>query len=342
MKVLHICPYMHPSAGGPPIVVERLCEEMAELGWGASLITTSQFCQDDGRQLQTDLRSRIDARVLPLDRPRLLGSASGARPMIEDQIAQADIVHIHTLWHPFNGMARMACARTRTPYVTMPHGMLDPYSLGVKPFRKKLYLKLTEQATLRQASRIVFTTPLEEQLARASAPWLGASEVVPLGADSPPGDSREALAEKFVTEFPDASGRRCLLFLGRLHPKKGIEHLIQILPAVLSEHPDSVLVIAGTGDESYVRRLKAQVAGTQLTSHVLFAGLVLDELKWGALAAAEIFPNCVSAAEICWASEASFFSCSGVGSGRVGVGVARVKCEYIPASSMLLKNAKSW
>lgn len=280
---------MHAAAGGPPVVVERLAKQAQAAGCNASVLTTSQFCQDDGRALEAALRQRLNATVLP-HRPVLLGLGARAKQAVNEGVRNAGIVHIHTLWHPLNTAARRACARHGRPYVLAPHGMLDPYSLGVKALRKRVYLALIEGRNLRGASRLIFTTPLEEQLARASLPWLGEGAVIPLGADGPPPDiARETLACSFAEAFPQAKGRRCLIFFGRLHPKKGIERIFAVLPEIVQAYPDILLVVAGMGEAGYVAGLKETVESGGLANNVLFAGHLEGRAKWGALAAAEAF-----------------------------------------------------
>lgn len=289
MHALHIIPYMHPAAGGPPVVVERLVEQAPANSWSSSVLTTSQFCEDDGHALEIALRERLEVTVLPQERPRLLGLDARAEDRLDDCVRRADIVHIHTLWHPLNTAARRACTRHGRRYVLAPHGMLDPYSLGVKAMRKRLYLELREARNLEGASRLIFTTPLEEQLARANLPWLGDSNVIPLGADRPPSVSRGDLVNVFNARFPCTAGRRCLVFLGRLHPKKGVEHILAILPEIIIAMPDVLLIIAGTGEANYLAYLHQMVQRLGLTSHVLFAGFLQGDAKWGSLAVAEAF-----------------------------------------------------
>jgi glycosyltransferase involved in cell wall biosynthesis len=289
VRVLHVCPYMHPSAGGPPIVVERLCLLAPSEGCDASVITTSLYCEDDGSELQIKLRERIDAKVLPIGRSRFLKQVYGAGDAVDKAVRVADIVHLHTLWHPLNAMARKACARHRRKYVMMPHGMLDPYSLGQRRWRKKIYLAASERRTLENACRLIFTTFHEEQAARENLSWLGRSEIIHLGADSPPDMSREAAEQAFVNLFPQVARRRCLLFLGRIHPKKGLERLLTILPRITHKHPSVFLIIAGGGDQSYLRYIKNLVRSTNLEPHVLFTGMIDGLTKWCALASAEIF-----------------------------------------------------
>src|SRR5262245_56161901 len=113
---------MHPTAGGPPVVVERLCSLMPTEGWHAAAITTSLYCE--WADLQNSLCQRIDATVLPIRWPRFLKQAAGAAEVLDKAVPQADVVHLHTLWHPFNTIARRACEHHGRKYALMPHGML--------------------------------------------------------------------------------------------------------------------------------------------------------------------------------------------------------------------------
>jgi glycosyltransferase involved in cell wall biosynthesis len=280
---------MHPSAGGPPVVVERLSLLLPSEGWDASVITTSLYCHDDGKSLRDALAKRIDVEVLPIRAPRDLKRAYGAVDVIERAVRESDVVHLHTLWHPLNTIARKVCQRHGRKYALMPHGMLDPYSLKQKRWRKKIYLAAVERRNLQGASRLVFTTDHERQAAKESLPWLTQDEIIPLAADFPPNVSRELLTAEFTNLFPRVLGRRCILFLGRIDPKKGLERLMRILPQISTLHPEVLLVIAGTGEANYVAHVRQLVRLGDLERQVLFTGLLVGRLKWGALACSEIF-----------------------------------------------------
>jgi glycosyltransferase involved in cell wall biosynthesis len=280
---------MHASAGGPPIVVERLCLFSRAEGCETSVITTSLYCSDDGTELESALRERIDATVLPIRSPRFLKRAEGAKRAIDEAVKRADVVHLHTLWHPLNTISRKACQRHGRRYVMMPHGMLDPYALWQKRWRKKLYLAATERRNLQGAFRLVFTAKQEEEAAQEILPCLQTGEVIPLAADIPPDLSRFDAAKVFATCFPEIVGRRCMLFLGRIHPGKGLEQLIAVLPEVIKKHPTVLLVIVGDGEASYVQQIRNRICSAGLAPHVLLTGWIAGPTKWAALACAEIF-----------------------------------------------------
>jgi glycosyltransferase involved in cell wall biosynthesis len=97
------------------------------------------------------------------------------------------------------------------------------------------------------------------------------------------------LRAEFFARFPIAAKRRTLLFLGRLHPKKGLDRILNGLHSLQRSVPNVLLVIAGDGEVHYTRHLRQLVTALTLDDHVLFAGRLDGELKWASFAAAELF-----------------------------------------------------
>jgi len=170
----------------------------------------------------------------------------------------------------------------------MPHGMLDPYSLKVKRLQKSLYFWMVERTNIIAARRLIYTTPEEARLVAAQFSSLPRGVVIPLGGDAPFEDS-EQLAREFFARFPTAQNRRVLLFLGRLHFKKGIDRILRSLPAVASAIPDVLLLIVGDGEPAYEAKLKASIQAQELEGHVLMTGRLSGRQKWAAYAAARLF-----------------------------------------------------
>ena len=94
---------------------------------------------------------------------------------------------------------------------------------------------------------------------------------------------------QFLARFPQAEGKRTLLFLGRIHPKKGLDRILNCLQSVKQSIPNVLLVVAGDGEAHYTRHLRQLVSALALDDHVLFAGRLDGELKWASFAAAELF-----------------------------------------------------
>jgi glycosyltransferase involved in cell wall biosynthesis len=287
MKILHVIPYMHPRAGGPPVVVENLVRESDRLGHHSRIITTRAYCGNDADDLVRRLNELVP--TIFLRRAEILPAFSRiAHSKIGVQVHDADIVHLHTLWNPLNISVRRACHQLHRPYVLMPHGMLDPYSLSIRRLKKSVYMRMFERRNIAAAKRMIYTTPEEERLASLSALRLPKGELVPLGANASC-VQKEALRAEFLARFPHANGRRTLLFLGRLHPKKGLDRILNCLRSLQQSIPNVLLVVAGDGDAGYTQRLRELVSALALDNHVLFAGRLDGELKWASFAAAELF-----------------------------------------------------
>lgn len=286
-NILHVIPYMHASAGGPPVVVENFIAEANRLGHRSEIVSTLDYCNGDEGSLQKRLGQLAPTTFLTgLQTIPVIGRDGGAK--IDALVRRADIVHVHTLWSPLNVSARYACRRHDRPYVLMPHGMLDPYSLSVKALKKSIYLRLLESRNLARAQRVIYTTTEEERLAALAGLPLPPGDMVPLGARASAA-STDLLRSRFLAAFPQAEGRRRLLFLGRLHHKKGIDRILGALREVMQSAPDVLLVIAGDGETGYTRQLKQLVGSLALDDHVLFAGHLDGEMKWASFAAAELF-----------------------------------------------------
>ena len=125
MKVLHVIPYMHPRAGGPPAVVANLVRHTAALGCESRIVFTPLFSNGDADSLVQHVNRLAPAEMLSQGGFGLFGDKQ-AQATVSDMVPWSDIVHVHTLWNPLNRLAADACIRHRRPYVLMPHGMLDP------------------------------------------------------------------------------------------------------------------------------------------------------------------------------------------------------------------------
>jgi glycosyltransferase involved in cell wall biosynthesis len=286
-NILHVTPYMHASAGGPPVVVENFTAEANRLGHSSESVSTFAFCNGDDSILRKHLEQLAPTTFLTGLETVPIVSRSGAEK-INAQVRRADIVHVHTLWSPLNVAARFACRKHDKPYVLMPHGMLDPYSLSLKALKKSVYLKFFEGPNMACAQRMIYTTSEEERLASLAALRLPRGAIVPLGARAS-SNSINDLRLRFLEKYPQAEGKRRLLFLGRLHHKKGLDRILNCLQRVRQTIPNVLLVVAGTGEPKYQDHIRQLVSSLALDDHVVFTGHLDGDQKWASFAASELF-----------------------------------------------------
>ena len=213
-------------------------------------------------------------------------------PWLKMNRERFDAVIVDGLWQ-YNvfGVWR-ACVGTATPYFVFPHGMLDPWfkrTYPLKHFKKWLYWPWAEYRVLRDARAVFFTCEEEKRLARESFWLYRANETVAsLGLAEPPGDPATQRA-LFLQKFPNLREKRLLLFLGRLHVKKGCDLLIEAFAAVAKKNPALHLVVAGPDQTGWQATLQERARVLGLAERITWPGMLSGDLKWGAIRAAEAF-----------------------------------------------------
>ena len=210
-------------------------------------------------------------------------TVDGALPEILDG---HHLAHFHGLWQPAHATLARACRQRGIAYVVSPHGMLEPWAWRHKWWKKWPYFQLVERANLRRAALLLATSELEAARIRQMLPGAGVV-CVPLGMTSEIGPdydrARTALGWK--------TGERVLLFLSRLHLKKGLDLLLRALAETdIPARENSRLVIVGGGDPGYVGKLRAlaRELGARLP-RVEWAGEVWGEDRWKYFQGADLF-----------------------------------------------------
>ena len=197
-----------------------------------------------------------------------------------------DFVIVDGLWNSATLAAARVLPSVGVPYAVFPHGMLDPWFRKLQPMKewvKRQAFRINERGLLRGATAVLFTSEQERILARESWPgWIGINEqVVGFGTGEPPAEA-PAMRSAFESAVPGVGGRPYLLFLSRIHQKKGCEVLLQALAkhAALS---DWQIVIAGPGEPGYVAELQGLGAALGLSARLHWPGMLASDAKWGAL-----------------------------------------------------------
>ena len=203
-----------------------------------------------------------------------------------------DALLIQGLWQYSSFGVWRALRGTSTPYFVFPHGMLDPWfrrTYPLKHLKKMLYWPWAEYRVLRDAAAVLFTSEEERRLARESFSLYRCNEVVVSYGTAAPQVDLAGARKDFFVGFPQLRGRRFLLFLGRLHEKKGCELLIKAFSAMrnsAANQPLDLVVAGPCADEGYLRHLQ-RIA--QSAAAVTFTGMLAGKRKWGAFSAADGF-----------------------------------------------------
>jgi glycosyltransferase involved in cell wall biosynthesis len=283
MRILHIIATLDPAAGGPSESV-RVLLSFGPIGYTGEVVTL------DGPD--KDFHKDIPFPVHALGpQTSVYGFNRKLYAWLRDNRDRFDGVVVNGLWQ-YCGIAAWLALRGRTPYVVFTHGMLDPYfkrAFPRKHLKKWVYWLLAEYWVLRNAYRVLFTTSEESRLARQSF-WLHKWNgfVVPYGASRPPRDG-DTLRKAYFAQFPDMQGKRFMLFLGRIHHKKGCDLLVESFAKFAGLDPGLHLVMAGPDQQGWSANLKKIVSAAGLTDRVHWPGMIKGDAKWGAFYAAEVF-----------------------------------------------------
>ena len=285
MKILRSTHTINPARGGPIESIKQSSAALARRGHEVEIISLDAPNDPWVRDAPVPVHALGPGRGS-------YGYAARFSSWIKERRAQFDAVIVHGLWQYSSFGVWRALAGTSTPYFVFPHGMLDPWfkrAYPAKHFKKLLYWPWAEYRVLRDAAAVLFTAEEERRLARESFALYRCREVVVNYGTAAPANLDQA-RENFFATYPQFKGRPFLLFLGRLHEKKGCDLLINAFIALRKSNPDFALSLVMAGpcaDDEYLRHLRT--LANEAGDSIFFPGMLTGDIKWGALRAAEAF-----------------------------------------------------
>jgi len=287
MRILHVIQTLDPAAGGPPVVAARLAAAQAAAGHE---VTIASYAAPDAREAVERALTQVPhfRGVRRHDLPPTAGAfdrmfARSTGRALEAVAAGQDVLHLHGVWDPVLRAAASVASARSTPYAVAAHGMLDPWSLSQSRLKKRLALALAYRHMLDNAA---FVQALNDEERRLMKP-LGLKSpvvVIPNGVfleefeQLPPPDT-------FRRSHPALGDAPYVLFLSRLHHKKGLDYLADAFALLARRRPELHLVVAGP-DAGERASFERQVAGAGLSNKVHLVGPVYGGEKVAALAGA--------------------------------------------------------
>lgn len=258
MKVLHITNSIDKSTGGPARSVPQTCAELAKLGIKVDLIT-----QESTDMVPVVENDNLKVIFLSIWKLFFFGSRLSK--------SKIDLIHLQHIWNPYIQVMAFWAYKKKIPYIITPRGMLEPWIMANNPLKKKIAMLLYQKKAIQRAAHIHVTAEMEAKNIKALG-FSNAITVIPNGID---------FSE--VTEVKEQYGTRKMVFLSRIHPKKGIEILLEAWRN--SDTTNWILEIAGTGEDNYVTSL---IESAQDLKNVQFTGALYDESKWEFLRSADV------------------------------------------------------
>lgn len=283
---------MGPAYGGPSKVLEELSAALSQQSLSIDVATTNI----NGRELLAlPLGVPIEQRgvrtfYFPAQARNSFVPSWSLTRWLWRHARDYTLIHLHSIFsYPTLAASRIA-ARVRTPYIVAPHGMVEPWCLGYKGWKKQPYLRLFELRTLAGAAALHALVRQEEANLRAldmSNPIFVLPNGINLAEYAHP-----PAKEFFTSRYEETRGKKIVLFLGRIDPKKGLDLLVKSFAQLRRESDASEklhLVIAGPDLVNYAAEVKEAIAGERMAEHVLMPGMLTGEMKLAALAAADVF-----------------------------------------------------
>ena len=224
------------QAAGTSYSIPRLVSALSEERVEASLYSIGE----------SSLNNKLDLKFAPnlsaVPALRRLGLSRDLKRAVFLEALTSDVVHGHGLWRMANLYAAEGARRAMKPFVVSTHGMLSPHALKISKYIKQLFWIMGQYEVLNSAS-CLHATSEQEYLDIRAAGIAGPVAVIPFGIDVDP------------DPVQSAKEGRIMLYLGRLHPIKNIEMLIEAWALVEARHPDWILRFVGAGDDIYRSQL---------------------------------------------------------------------------------------
>lgn len=293
MKILHIIPSYIPAYryGGPVKVVHELCRALVRKGQEVLVLTTNVNGDRDLNNLTDKVHKIEEVKVAyyPVKFLRWYFYSRSLSRAIKNNIMKFDVVHIHSIYLYPTLAASYWCRNFRIPYIISPLGALDLDMIRLRNYlRKMFYIKFIEQKNIKNASLVHVTSIYEKERFLSLGFNKVPVTVVPHGIDveeyEPRTDSGGLRAK-----YTKLQGKKIILFLGRVHFKKGFDLLALAFKKIVEKRSDTYLVIAGPDQGGYANKVKEMFAKFNLSENVIFTGMLLESDKLSAFYNSDVF-----------------------------------------------------
>jgi len=286
MKLLQVIRSVDPAGGGPIEAALQIESVLSETGHQSAIASLDVP--------NAPWVAKAKGKRFALG-PALFnyGYVSRFIPWLRIHAEKYDAVIIHGIWQYSSFGGWSVLHKGKTPYFVCVHGMLDPWfkrKYPLKHLKKWFYWPWAEYKVLRDARAVFYCCEQERVLARQSF-WLYKckEEVVCYYGTALPPEDKDNKKEIFLRRFPQLRDKRSILFLSRIHPKKGCDLLIESFAKISKEDSSLHLIIAGPDQIGWQSKLQGLSKKLGINDRITWTGMLTGDLKWGAFYASEVF-----------------------------------------------------
>lgn len=261
MNILHYIPSIDESSGGVGAYMQLLTRDLGKL-CDLHVVTHKG---DNERKLENCTIHYIPYKWKPWD------SCKGDFLKVLNEL-NPDVVHVNCCWQPVPAKVAVWAKNAGYKVVYTPHGMLEPYAIRRHYWTKKLPAILLFQKRGIQVADLVHATADTEKGNLIKLGWNKKVHVI----------ANCVQIDEISFKFQDSGFKRSknVLFLSRVHPKKGINFLIEAVAQLKHEFTGYTFTIAGPGEESYVQELKTLAIKNGVSDMFDFVGPIFGSNKW--------------------------------------------------------------
>ena len=275
LHVTHVQGIFSPEHGGPCFSLANYCRGQAARGHRVSLRVLDGY---PGVSPAMRLEPPVDMQVRSVDPPARLGASAGLKRLLAAD-PTPDIYHLHGVWLRALHYGAVEARRRGRPYVVELMGAYEKHPLRQKWLVKRISRHWFQDDLLRRAGCLHVNSPHEARALRELG-FRVPIAVIPVGVDTGAIDTNSS-----EIVLPDSirgiEGQPFVLYLARIHPKKGIEMLLRAWAGLHQKFPAHRLVIAGSGDPDYLSACERLAAELGLEKSCLWAGQISDaEKSW--------------------------------------------------------------
>ena len=287
MRIVHVISGMDASLGGPATALAALAPAQRRAGLEVTIV--SSYHEKPATATVAKLRDQgidiAEVGPVPMSIRSMLHSSGPLAAAVDHAVTGSDVVHIHALWESIQHVGAVTARRLGKPYIFRPCGMLDPWSLAQRPLKKKLYLALRGRRDLDGSAALHFTSDLERDLT-TPLKLKPRAIVEPNGV---PVEEFDHLPPRglFCQKHPELADKPLLIFLSRIHHKKGLDLLVPALAKLRQK--EAMLAIVGPDSDGYAQTVRQMVDAAGVRDRVVFAGMLRGADRISALVDADLF-----------------------------------------------------